>query len=372
MLSWLMGDMMMASKSIKGGRGMLLGGKRDTYGPVMLDVIGLRLEEEDFRRIRHPLTGGVILFARNYQSRDQLMALTAEIKRERPDILIAVDHEGGRVQRFRYDGFTRLPAMRLLGELYQDDPKAAVRAAVATGYVLAAELRASGVDLSFTPVLDLDYGVSSVIGDRSFSRDPNVVTILAQNLHYGLSMAGMANCGKHFPGHGYAVGDSHTDIPVDDRELDVILSEDASPYGALDMSLTGVMPAHVIYPKVDSQPAGFSKKWISILRNKLGFDGVIFSDDLSMKGASVAGGIIDRANAAFDAGCDMVLVCNAPHDADELLGGLPLRSDEEMRILRARINRLIPQQPAMSWDILKEEPRYQKARIVLEALDHSK
>lgn len=358
----------MATRTKTAGKGMLLGGKRDTYGPVMLDVIGLRLQDEDFRRIRHPLTGGVILFARNYQSREQLMALTAEIKRERPDLLIAVDHEGGRVQRFRYDGFTRLPAMRILGEMYGKDPKTAVRAAVAVGYVLAAELRACGIDLSFTPVLDLDYGVSAVIGNRSFSRNPNVVTVLAQNLHYGLSMAGMANCGKHFPGHGYATGDSHTEIPVDDRELEVILAEDASPYRALDMTLAGVMPAHVIYPKVDSLPAGFSKKWISILRNDLGFDGVVFSDDLSMEGASVAGGIIDRANAAFGAGCDMVLVCNAPAAADELLGGLPLRSDDEMRALRRRMDSLVPKQPAKDWDSLQAEPRYQRAKALVESI----
>ena len=351
------------------GKGMLLSGQqRDTYGPVMLDVIGLRLQDEDFRRIRHPLTGGVILFARNYQSREQLMALTAEIKRERPDLLIAVDHEGGRVQRFRYDGFTRLPAMRILGEMYEKDPKTAVRAAVATGYVLASELRACGVDFSFTPVLDLDYGVSAVIGNRSFSSDPNVVTVLSQNLHYGLSMAGMANCGKHFPGHGYATGDSHTEIPVDDRDLETILKEDASPYGALDMTLTGVMPAHVIYPKVDSQPAGFSKKWLSILRNDLGFDGVIFSDDLSMEGASVAGDVIDRANAAFEAGCDMVLICNSPARADELLSGLPLRSDEEMRALRNRMDKLVPKQPALDWDSLQAEPRYQRAKAIVESL----
>lgn len=358
----------MATRTKTAGKGMLLGGKRDTYGPVMLDVISLRLQDEDFRRIRHPLTGGVILFAHNYQSREQLMALTAEIKRERPDLLIAVDHEGGRVQRFRYDGFTRLPAMRILGEMYGKDPKSAVRAAVAVGYVLAAELRACGIDLSFTPVLDLDYGVSTVIGNRSFSRDPNVVTVLAQNLHYGLSMAGMANCGKHFPGHGYATGDSHTEIPVDDRELEVILAEDASPYRALDMTLAGVMPAHVIYPKVDSLPAGFSKKWISILRNDLGFDGVVFSDDLSMEGASVAGGIIDRANAAFGAGCDMVLVCNAPAAADELLGGLPLRSDDEMRALRRRMDSLVPKQPAKDWDSLQAEPRYQRAKALVESI----
>lgn len=194
----------------------LLSGKRNSYGPVMLDVIGLRLLDEDIRRIRHPATGGVILFARNYQNREQLTALTAAIRKERADILIAVDHEGGRVQRFRFDGFTRLPPMRSLGKMWENDQVAASRAATAVGYVLASELRSCGIDFSFTPVLDLDYGVSTVIGNRSFSRNPNIVTFLAKSLNYGLALAGMANCGKHFPGHGYATGDSHTEIPVDD------------------------------------------------------------------------------------------------------------------------------------------------------------
>lgn len=226
------------------------------------------------------------------------------------------------MQRFRFDGFTRLPAMRSLGQMWENDQVAASRAATAVGYVLASELRACGIDFSFTPVLDLDYGVSAVIGNRSFSRNPNIVTFLAKSLNYGLALAGMANCGKHFPGHGYATGDSHTEIPVDDRSLEAILLEDAAPYKNLGMSLASVMPAHVIYPKVDSLPAGFSSKWLSILKNELGFDGVVFSDDLSMEGASVAGNIVERANAALGAGCDMVLVCNTPERADELLAGL--------------------------------------------------
>lgn len=353
---------------MRSSKSILLSGKRNSYGPVMLDVIGLRLLEEDIRRIRHPLTGGVILFARNYQNREQLMALTKAIRKERPDILIAVDHEGGRVQRFRFDGFTRLPPMRTLGEMWDRDPIEASRVATAVGYVLAAELRACGVDLSFTPVLDLDYGVSAVIGNRSFHRKPEVVTALAKSLNYGLSLAGMANCGKHYPGHGYATGDSHTEIPIDTRSLETILSEDVLPYKGLGMSLASVMPAHVIYPEVDKMPAGFSKKWLSILKNDLEFDGVIFSDDLSMEGASVAGDIITRAKAALDAGCDMVLVCNSPSSADALLAGLPLLSEEAMRECTARISSLVPKMSALDWDTLQAETRYQRARAIVETM----
>ena len=349
-------------------KSLLLSGKRKSYSPVMTDVIGLKLTEEDVRRIRHPLTGGVILFARNYQNREQLTALTAAIKAECPDMLIAVDHEGGRVQRFRFDGFTRLPPMRSLGRMWEDDQVAASRAATAVGYVLAAELRACGVDFSFTPVLDLDYGRSAVIGDRAFARYPDIVTFLAKSLNFGLALAGMANCGKHYPGHGYAKGDSHTEVPVDDRSLDAILSEDAAPYQNLGMSLASVMPAHVIYPEVDSVPAGFSKKWLSLLRNELEFDGAIFSDDLSMAGAGTAGGIVERATAALDAGCDMVLVCNAPEATDALLAGLSPRPEEAMRDSMVRIGALMPKLPPLDWSALQEEPRYRRARAIVEAI----
>ena len=353
---------------MQAAKSMLLSGKRNSYGPVMLDVIGLRLQEDDIRRIRHPLTGGVILFARNYQNREQLMALTSAIRKERPDILIAVDHEGGRVQRFRFDGFTRLPAMGVLGKMWDDDPVEASRAAMAVGYVLASELRTCGIDFSFTPVLDLDYGVSTVIGDRSFHRDPVAVTLLAKSLNYGLAQAGMANCGKHYPGHGYARGDSHTEIPVDDRPLEAIMAADMVPYRGLGMSLASVMPAHVIYPQVDALPAGFSKKWLSILKNDLGFDGVVFSDDLSMEGASVAGGIVERAQAALDAGCDMILVCNSPAMADELLANLPPLPEEALRLCTARIGSLVPKTPAPDWETLQSEVRYRQARALVERI----
>lgn len=339
-----------------------------TLGPVMLDVAGLTLNAEDIRRIQHPLTGGVILFARNYKNRKQLTALTLAIHAARPGVLIAVDHEGGRVQRFKTDGFTKLPAMRALGALWEHDVLQATKLATATGFVLAAELRACGVDLSFTPVLDLDHGESGVIGDRAFHRDARVVTLLAKSLNHGLMLAGMANCGKHFPGHGFVKADSHVAIPVDQRSLKAIMAEDAAPYDWLGLGLSAVMPAHVIYPKVDKHPAGFSKKWLSILRNQMQFEGVIFSDDLSMEGASVAGSVLDGAHAALAAGCDMVLICNSPEKADQLLAGLTLKAGAAAQSA-ARIVALVPDAPALSWDDLQSDVRYQTAKQLMQSLD---
>lgn len=334
-------------------------------GPVMLDVVGTRVDEADLARIRHPLTGGVILFARNYENRAQLVELTSAIRRARPDIIIAVDHEGGRVQRFRTDGFTRLPAMGLLGQAWERDVLQATKLATATGFVLGAELRACGVDLSFTPVLDLDYGESSVIGDRAFHRDPRVVTLLAKSLNHGLALSGMANCGKHFPGHGFVAADSHVAIPVDERELDAILGEDAMPYDWLGMSLAAVMPAHVIYPKVDAQPAGFSQKWLGLLRQRFAFGGVVFSDDLSMHGASVAGTALDAARAALGAGCDVALICNSPDKADQILAGLDPAIDP---VSAARLAALRPTAAALDWEALQADPRYQAARELVRTL----
>jgi beta-N-acetylhexosaminidase len=295
-----------------------------SLGQVMLDVEGRQLDEADRIRLCHPLTGGVILFSRNYESPRQLEELTAEIHRLRsPPLLIAVDHEGGRVQRFR-EGFTRLPPMRALGAVWDEHPLRARHLARDAGYVLAAELRAHGVDLSFTPVLDLDFGNSAVIGDRAFHSRPEAVIELAGALIEGLALAGMAACGKHFPGHGFIAADSHTDVPVDTRSLAQIEAADLIPFRELIAhGLSSVMPAHVIYPAVDDRPAGFSKIWLSkILRKQMNFQGVIFSDDLSMEGARVAGDIVARADAAINAGCDMVLVCNRPDAADELLSRL--------------------------------------------------
>lgn len=336
-----------------------------SLGPVMLDVVGTVLDAADIERIRHPLTGGVILFARNYVDRAQLVALTSAIREIRPDVLIAVDHEGGRVQRFRTDGFTRLPAMGKLGVAWDKDVLKANKLATATGFVLASELRACGIDLSFTPVLDLNYGASTVIGDRSFHRDPRVVTLLAKSLNHGLSLAGMANCGKHFPGHGFVAADSHVAIPVDERELDDILGEDATPYDWLGMSLAAVMPAHVIYPKVDKHPAGFSKKWLGMLRQRFAFQGVVFSDDLSMHGASVAGSALDAAQAALDAGCDVALICNSPDKADQILAGLKPAADSESG---RRIAALKPSAAALDWDALQDDARYVQARELVLSL----
>jgi beta-N-acetylhexosaminidase len=341
-----------------------------SHAPVILDIAGQSLTADDRRRLQHPLTGGMILFTRNFEHRPQLTELTAEIKSIRPDLLICVDHEGGRVQRFRSDGFTHLPAMRSLGELWMKDALGATDAATAAGFVLGAELRSCGVDLSFTPVLDLDHGPSGVIGDRAFHRDARVVTMLAKSLMHGLLLAGMANCGKHFPGHGYVRADSHHEVPIDRRSLKAILAEDARPYEWLSTALASVMPAHVIYPKVDAHPAGFSPRWLQgILRNDLGFTGAVFSDDLSMEGAKVAGGHVDAALAALRAGCDMVLLCNQSVDGgaavDSLLDGL---ADAQARRQwhadpdsEARRLALLPRSVPLGWDALMHDTAYQHA-----------
>lgn len=303
-------------------------------GPVMLDVAGTRLDDEERERLRDPLVGGVILFKRNFMDSDQLMALTREIRALRdPELIIAVDHEGGRVQRFRSDGFTPLPAMRTLGRLWEQDHVAALAQARSVGFVLAAELLAHGVDLSFTPVLDLDYGVSTVIGDRAFHRDPQVVASLAGALCAGMADAGMGCVGKHFPGHGFIEADSHVQIPVDSRDFDAVWSEDIAPYRhRLARQLSGVMPAHVIFERIDPQPAGFSPFWLQdVLRGRLGFGGAIFSDDLTMEGATVVGDIVARSRAAHAAGCDMVLVCNRPDLASDLLDRWAPRISDDSR-----------------------------------------
>jgi beta-N-acetylhexosaminidase len=344
------------------------------HAPVVLDVAGLALNADDRRRLQHPLTGGLILFARNWQDRGQLTELTAEVKALRPDLLICVDHEGGRVQRFRSDGFTVLPPMRALGRLWMRDAMRATDAATAVGYVLGAELRACGVDLSFAPVLDLDHGGSTVIGDRAFHRDPRVVGLLAKSVMHGLLRAGMANCGKHFPGHGHVAADSHVDLPIDRRSLKVLLADDAAPYAWLSTSLASVMPAHVVYAKVDSRPAGFSSRWLQdILRGQMRFDGVVFSDDLSMAGARQLDGrelsYTDAAVAALQAGCDMVLLCNQSVDGgsavDQLLDGLANAQAQgswqssEASELRRQL--LLPASPPLAWDELMPSSAYRLA-----------
>jgi beta-N-acetylhexosaminidase len=356
------------------------------HKPLIIDIAGTELSKQDRQRLKHPLVGGLILFARNWASREQLTALCRAIKKIRQDLLICVDHEGGRVQRFRTDGFTHLPPMRALGEMWLRDGKAgagsgalqACNAATACGFVLGSELRACGVDLSFTPVLDLDYGGSGVIGDRAFARDPRVVSLLAKSLMHGLLQSGMANCGKHFPGHGFVKADSHTDIPVDRRSLKAILADDAAPYGWLNTTLSSVMPAHVIYPKVDSRAAGFSSRWLNdILRGQLGFGGAIFSDDLSMAGARLLDGkpltYTQAAILALNAGCDMVLLCNQTLvdseggglAVDVLMDGLTeallkgLWQSNEASDERRRA--LLPCTPAPVWDELMLQRDYMHA-----------
>ncbi|RYX91185.1 MAG: beta-N-acetylhexosaminidase [Comamonadaceae bacterium] len=344
------------------------------HAPLIIDVAGTSLGKADRKRLKHPLTGGIILFGRNWQDRSQLEALCAEIKDVRPDLLICVDHEGGRVQRFRTDGFTHLPPMRALGELWMKNAMAATNAASACGYVLASELRACGVDFSFTPVLDLDHGESGVIGDRAFARDARMASVLAKSLMHGLLKAGMANCGKHFPGHGFVAADSHTDIPVDRRSLKAILSDDAAPYEWLNTTLTSVMPAHVIYPKVDSRPAGFSSRWLGdILRGQMGFNGAIFSDDLSMAGARLIDGrevsYTEAGVAAINAGCDLVLLCNQSvgegRAVDELLDGMSeaLLKDQWTANEASEQRRLalLPASRALPWASLMTHPDYIQA-----------
>jgi beta-N-acetylhexosaminidase len=355
------------------------------HAPLIIDMAGLTLTKTDRQRLKHPLVGGLIQFARNWQNRAQLTKLCRDIKKVRKDLLICVDHEGGRVQRFKTDGFTHLPPMRALGELWRQDGKGApgegamraTRAATACGYVLGAELRACGLDLSFTPVLDLDWGESSVIGDRAFDADARIVSLLAKSLMHGLLLSGMANCGKHFPGHGFVKADSHTEVPIDKRSLKAILADDAAPYRWLGGSLAGVMPAHVIYPKVDARPAGFSGKWLNdILRGQLGFAGAVFSDDLSMAGARVIDGesvsSTQAAVAALNAGCDLVLLCNQSlgegTELDALINGLTeaqLKGQwQPQEISEARRRALLPASAATPWDALMVLPAY------MQALDH--
>jgi beta-N-acetylhexosaminidase len=377
------------------------------HAPLIIDIAGTTLTDVDRRRLANPLVGGMILFGRNWHSRAQLTGLCADIKSIRTDLLIAVDHEGGRVQRFRTDGFTHLPPMRALGELWHQDAKGqpgsgvlqACEAATSAGFVLASELRACGVDFSFTPVLDLDHedepampghapapagsasmgrtgtSRSSVIGDRAFDRDPRVVSLLARCLIHGLLQGGMGNCGKHFPGHGAVRADSHVALPVDQRSLKVILADDAQPYRWLTSVLTAVMPAHVVYSKVDSRPAGFSPRWLQdILRGQLGFQGVVCTDDLSMAAARQIGertlSYTEAVITALHAGCDLALLCNRSavnggEELDEVLNRLaqaqlqghwmPSAISEERRL------DLLPRSPARPWEELVRSSDYMQA-----------
>ena len=342
------------------------------HSPLILDVAGLQLGAADRKRLRNPLVGGVVLFARNWESRGQLLSLCAQIKAVRPDLLIAVDHEGGRVQRFRTDGFTALPAMRELGAHWMADAPGAMRRAAACGFVLASELRACGVDFSFTPVLDLDWGGSSVIGDRAFHTDARVVTVLAQSLMLGLARAGMAHCAKHFPGHGYVRAETHLAVAHDARTLDAILSADAAPYQWLAPGLRAVMPAHVIYPEVDALPAGFSSVWLrDVLRERIGFTGAILSDDLGMAAARAGGlSLSQAALQGLQAGCDAMLVCNQSvvdngRPLDVLLRELDQALERgqwtpDVHSAQRRLD-LLPTQPPLEWDELMVSDSYRAA-----------
>ncbi|WP_444886416.1 beta-N-acetylhexosaminidase [Microbulbifer sp. JMSA008] len=333
-----------------------------SLGPVMIDIEGQKLTDEDCELLRHPLVGGLIFFARNYRDRDQIQALIADIRSVRPEILLAVDQEGGRVQRFR-EGFTRLPSMQKLSA------EASAVQLQDVGWLLASELLAVGMDFSFAPVLDADDSHSRVIGDRSFCPDPHHLTAIARPFIQGMREAGMATTGKHFPGHGHVLEDSHVELPQDERSLEQVLASDALPFidciGADE--LDAVMPAHIRFVNIDSQPVGFSRYWLQdILRGRLGFNGVIFSDDLSMEGAGAAGGYGERIRAALEAGCDMGVVCNNRAGALESLAGLEnfipaAESSERLKAMRGR--------PSItSWAELEKSERWHRTRSWLASI----
>lgn len=295
--------------------------KQIPIGPIMIDIEGLALSSYEADKVKHPNTGAIILFARNYESPDQVETLIQTIRKARNGpILIAVDQEGGRVQRFK-SGLTHLPPACC----YAGHP----HSAEAAGWLMASELLALGVDFSFAPVLDVDCGISQIIGNRSFSQNPLIATQAASAFRKGMHSAGMAATGKHFPGHGAVVLDSHLALPIDERELDEIRAKDLMPFKQLIAEgLEAIMPAHVVYPKVDDKPAGFSSTWLqTILRKELQFNGAIFSDDLSMEGAAWAGDFPERARKAQAAGCDMILVCNNPSAAEQVLDAIPIQND---------------------------------------------
>lgn len=339
-------------------------------GVLMLDLQGPVLQDDEQALLRSPCTGGVILFARNFVDPQQLLALVASIRACRPNLLIAVDQEGGRVQRLR-NGFTRLPPMRVFTQSWQQDPRLALQQARQCGWLMAAEVLAYGIDFSFAPVLDLDSGLSAVIGDRAFSSDPDQVTAIASAFMQGMHEAGMATTGKHFPGHGSVAADSHTDLPVDSRPLAQIREQDLVPFRQCSGVLDAVMPAHVIYEQADPRCAGFSPFWLqTVLRGELGFDGVIFSDDLVMAGAAAAGSMEQRVDAALEAGCDMVLVCNDRTAALQALAHLERRGQGEENSKR----RLLRMAAREQWnpERLHGSPQWQAARQTIESLLEAK
>lgn len=340
-----------------------------TLGPLMVDLEGTTISETEKSLLLKPEVGGVILFTRNFDSIEQITNLVTEIHALRdPHLLVAVDHEGGRVQRF-HDGFTRIPAAAVYAGACSNDLEKSRQLAESAGWLMAIELRACGIDFSFAPVLDLAHGLSGVIGDRAFHSKPRTAATLAYAFMHGMNSAGMQAVGKHFPGHGGVVEDSHVAMPVDHRELDELLQNDIIPFQyMIENKLAAIMPAHVIYDKVDERPAGYSSFWIeNILRQRFGFQGVIFSDDLSMEAACVAGGYGERAAAALEAGCDMALVCNhldGAIEAAEFIEGY------NKPISQLRLVRMHGEQD-ISWAQLKQSERWQRVSVKVATLNNS-
>lgn len=328
-------------------------------GPVVLDIAGTELLEDEAEVLQHPQVGGVIFFRRNFESPEQLQHLVRSIRDQRSNLVLGVDQEGGRVQRFK-EGFTRLPPLRAIGDLYERSPDDAQEAARELAWLMAAEVRGCGLDLSFAPVIDADDAFSSVIGDRAFSRNLALVTSLGQAYIAGMTDAGMAATLKHFPGHGSVEEDSHHELPVDEREFDDVWRDDMAPFRALLPHAGAVMPGHLLFSAIDPNPVGFSPFWLQkVLRQQLNFDGIIFSDDLSMEGAAVLGDHADRAVAALNAGCDAVLVCNQPKRAIEVierLNAIAYPTNDRLAKMRA-----VASVPAQSLSLLKRSSRWQAA-----------
>ena len=340
-----------------------------TLGPLMVDLEGTAISEKEKDLLLMPEVGGVILFTRNFESVAQITALTKAIHDLRtPHLLIAVDHEGGRVQRF-HEGFSRIPAAATYARISKDNIEQSRQLAEKSGWLMAVELRACGIDFSFAPVLDLAHGLSGVIGDRAFHSKPATVATLAYAFMHGMNRAGMQAVGKHFPGHGGVVEDSHIAMPVDHRELEELLHSDIIPFQyMIENRLAAIMPAHVVYDKVDTRPAGYSSFWIgNILRQRLGFQGVIFSDDLSMEAACVVGGYGERAEAALTAGCDMALVCNhldGAIEAAEYIKGY-VNPTSQLRLVRMHGDHDI------SWAQLHQDEHWQQVSAQVSALNES-
>ncbi|MGV6806961.1 MAG: beta-N-acetylhexosaminidase [bacterium] len=345
-----------------------------TLGPLMLDLEGCALDDDEIRLIASPMVGGIIFFARNFESAEQISRLVSDIRDVRPELLICVDQEGGRVQRFK-EGFTRLPPMQVLGDLFDESDDDAAAITRDTGWLMASELIACGLDFSFAPVLDVDRSTCEVIANRSFGDSPERVIKAAGQFIAGMAEAGMAATGKHFPGHGGVTVDSHLATPYDQRDLAAIQARDMRPFKTLAAELRGIMPAHMVLPNIDDHSVGFSRYWLQeVLRGELNFQGVIFSDDLSMKGADVVGGYTDKARAALEAGCDMILVCNNREGALKVLQFLEQAQEENPQLLNAlSADRLagMRRSSECDWSALNNNPRWRNTREKLADLTGS-